>query len=101
MRSRLPMLRVLRQVRRHLDGDVSLATVSRLAGWSPFHLHRRFREIVGETPKQYTLRLRLEAAAARLLTTEATILRIAIEAGFDSPEVFTRAFVRRFTRTPS
>ena len=52
------LLHVLRHVRRRLDQDVSLDALSARAGWSPFHLHCAFRRLVGETPKQYTLRLR-------------------------------------------
>ena len=71
------------------------------AGWSPFHLHRAFRRIVGETPKQYTLRLRLEGAAARMLASDDSIVDVALAAGFNSHEVFTRAFRRHFGRTPA
>ena len=56
--------------------------------------------MVGETPKQYTLRLRLERAAARLVSSDHSVLAIALDAGFKSHEVFTRAFGRRFGRTP-
>jgi AraC family transcriptional regulator len=68
--------------------------------WSRFHLHRAFRRAFGETPKQYTQRLRLEQAAARLLGTQNSVSEIARAAGFTSHEVFTRAFRRRFGRTP-
>jgi len=57
--------------------------------------------MVGETPKQYTLRLSLERAAARLITSDDAVLDIALAAGFNSHEVFTRAFRRVFGRTPA
>lgn len=95
------ILQWLRDVRPRLDEDVSLASLAARAGWSPFHFHRAFRRVTGETPKQYTLRLRLEAAAARLVTGREPIVRIALGAGFGSHEVFTRAFRRRFGRTPA
>jgi AraC family transcriptional regulator len=101
MPSERDLLHVLRDVRRRLDEDVSLDRLSARAGWSPFHLHRAFRRIVGETPKQYTLRLRLEGAAARLLASDASITEVALAAGFASHEVFTRAFRRHFGRTPA
>ena len=52
----------------HLDEDVSLATLARQSGLSVFHLQRAFSTTAGETPKQFTLRLRLGRAAAMLLT---------------------------------
>ena len=57
--------------------------------------------MVGESPKQYTLRLRLEQAAARLATRDASVLEIALGTGFKSHEVFTRAFGRHFGVTPT
>ena len=70
------------------------------AGWSPFHLHRAFRAMVRETPKQYALRLQLQQAATRLVSSDDSILDVALEVGFNSHEVFTRAFRRHFGVTP-
>jgi AraC family transcriptional regulator len=82
------------------DGDVALDAMATRAGWSRFHLHREFRRLVGETPKQYLLRVRLERAAAALAATDASVLAISRSAGFKSHEVFARAFRRQFGRTP-
>jgi AraC family transcriptional regulator len=56
--------------------------------------------VLGETPKAFTQRLRLDLAAARLVATREPILDIALAGGWASHEVFTRAFVRRFGRSP-
>lgn len=101
MPSERDLLHVLRVIRRRLDANVSLDALATRAGWSPFHLHRAFTRMVGETPKQYTLRLRLEGAAARLLASDDSIVDVALAAGFKSHEVFTRAFRRHFGRTPA
>ena len=101
MPSERDLLHVLRAIRRRLDANVSLDALATRAGWSPFHLHRAFTRMVGETPKQYTLRLRLEGAAARLLASDDSIVDVALAAGFKSHEVFTRAFRRHFGRTPA
>jgi AraC family transcriptional regulator len=93
----LPLLGV---VRRHLDGDLSLARLATAAGWSPSALHRAFRQVTGETTKRYTSRLRLDRAAAELLLGPRPILDIALASGFASHEVFTRAFLRRFGMSP-
>jgi len=95
------ILDILEDVTVHLNGDVSLAGISSRSGWSPFHLHRAFRRVADETPKQFTLRLRLERAAALLAASDATVLSIALTCGFRSHEVFTRAFRRRFGRAPA
>ena len=101
MASSRAILQLLSAVQNRLDDDVSLETLAERAGWSPFHFHRAFRRVVGETPKQYTLRLRLERSAARLAATTDPVLSIATSAGFTSHEVFTRAFRRQFGVTPS
>jgi AraC family transcriptional regulator len=85
----------------HLDEDVSLAALARRSGLSAFYFHRAFSRIAGETPKQFTFRLRLEQAAAMLLATGASVLDIALNCGFQSHEVFTRAFRKRFGISPS
>lgn len=95
------LLQLLHDLRARLSGDVSLEALAVRAGWSPFHLHRAFRQVTGETPKQYTQRLRLERAAVSLVTSSDSVLRIAVNEGFASHEVFTRAFRRHFGRTPA
>lgn len=95
------VLQLLQTVRDRLDGDVSLEALAARAGWSPFHFHRAFRRVVGETPKQYTQRLRLERAAARLASTDDPVVSVATASGFGSHEVFTRAFRRQFGCSPS
>jgi len=94
-RALLHLLRRLRTI-----DDPTLVGIAARAGWSPFHLHRAFRVMVGETPKQYTLRLRLDRAAARLVSTNDSVLDVALGTGFNSHEVFTRAFRRRYGTTP-
>jgi AraC family transcriptional regulator len=92
---------VLAYAAAHLDDDVSLAALATQAGLSPFHLHRVFSAAIGETPKQLTLRLRLGRAAAMLLAGGDSVLDVALSCGFQSHEVFIRAFRRRFGIAPN
>jgi AraC family transcriptional regulator len=100
MPTRTELLTLLRDVRSGLDGDVSLGALAARSGWSSFHFHRAFRRMVGETPKAYTQRLRLDRAAARLATGTDRVVDVALDSGFSSQEVFTRAFTRRYGRSP-
>ena len=93
------ILRLLAAINERGRADVSLAALATLAFRSPFNLHRRFRAVVGETPKGYTTRVRLARAAADLLEAE-RISVIAERSGFASHEVFTRAFTRTFGLSP-
>jgi len=92
---------VLAYVAGNLDDNIPLAALAAQVGLSPFHLHRVFSAAVGETPKQLTLRLRLGRAAVLLLTSDDSVLDVALSCGFQSHEAFTRAFRRRFGMTPT
>ncbi|HEV8145547.1 MAG TPA: helix-turn-helix domain-containing protein [Bryobacteraceae bacterium] len=85
----------------HLDEDVSLAALAGQAGLSAYHLHRAFAAVMGETPKQLTQRLRLDRAATILLLRDDSVLDVALDCGFQSHEVFCRAFLKRFGMSPS
>ncbi len=87
-------------IQSHLADDLSLEQVSGQADLSPFHFHRLFHNLVGETLKQYTQRLRLEQAAYYLKIQDASILDIALNVGFNNHETFSRAFKRWFGVSP-
>lgn len=95
------LLPLLVHIQAHLEEDLSLEALSRKAGLSPFYLQRLFKAAIGETPKAYTSRLRLERGAFRLLVHDSNVLDIALQCGFQSHEAFLRAFRRRFGRLPS
>jgi AraC family transcriptional regulator len=94
------LLSLLRDLRRDLDGPVTLSVLAKRAGRSPLRFHRAFRSVMGETPKQFIQRLRLEQAAGQLIGTRRPVLDIALACGFASHEVFTRAFRRQFACSP-
>jgi len=81
--------------------DVPLEEVAAAAFLSPFHFHRLFRGLTGETVRSYVRRLRLERAAHRLSQTDDDILAIALDVGYGSHEAFSRAFQRQFGTNPS
>lgn len=84
-----------------LDQALDLTALAREAALSPFHFHRVFRGLVGETPLEMYRRLRLERAASRLLGSAAGVTEIALDAGYETHEAFTRAFRQAFGMSPS
>jgi AraC family transcriptional regulator len=95
---------VLAHIVQHLDEPLDLGALAKLACLSPFHFHRVFRALVGETPVALARRLRLERAAHRLLADRADpppITTLAFEAGFETHEAFSRAFRAAFATSPS
>ena len=83
------------------DGPRNVNVMARTACFSRRQFHRLTVHVTGETPAAHQRRVRLDRAAWLLLTTGATVLDIALETGWESHEVFTRAFRVRFGTTPS
>ncbi|MFM9994920.1 MAG: GyrI-like domain-containing protein [Phycisphaerales bacterium] len=94
------LTRSLTYIQANLDGDLSLEALAAVAGCSSPYFARRFADVMAETPKQYTSRLRLERAALRLVLLDDGILDIALDCGFSCHETFSRAFRRRFGVAP-
>ena len=95
------LLRVLVFIQQNLDEPMPLEELARVAHFSPYHFHRIFRGMVGESLKEHIRRLRLERAAQRLKHTDRSVLEIALEAGFQTHESFTRAFGALLGCSPS
>lgn len=95
------ILKVLVHIQEHLDEDLSVEELASIAHFSPFHFHRIFRGMVGETLMHHVRRLRLERAAGRLKQSDASILTIAQSAGYQAHASFTRAFRDAFGCSPS
>ncbi len=88
-------------IEERLDADIIIAAVARQAGISQWHFQRIFKALTSETVKTYIRSRRFARALDRLLKTEDRILDIALAAGFDSQQTFTRAFSKRFGLTPN
>lgn len=93
--------RVLAQLTADLDASTDLAALAALANLSPYHFHRIFRGLVGETPLELLRRLRLERAAHQLRATALPVTQVAFAAGYETHEAFTRAFRAAFGEPPS
>jgi AraC family transcriptional regulator len=92
--------RVIDHIRERLAEPLTLAELARVAAFSPFHFHRVFRAITGETLFGFIQRLRVERAAAALLgRREVSVLEIALDHGFGSAATFARAFRAHFGMT--
>jgi AraC-like DNA-binding protein len=70
------------------------------AGASRSVLAERFALYLGESPLAYLARWRLPLAARLLQTTQATVLKVAADVGYDSEAAFNRAFKREFGVLP-
>lgn len=85
--------RMITYIAKHLDEKLSLDQLSDIACISKYHFHRSFTAHVGLSVQQYIRWLRLKRAAHQLIVeSDKSIIDIAIDAGFESHEAFTRAF---------
>ena len=89
-------------IAKHLDQPLTLEQLSQKAHFSKYHFHRQFQVYTGITLGRYISLLRLKRASYRLVFhPELKITNIALDAGFENGESFSRAFKQIFAQTPS
>jgi AraC family transcriptional regulator len=89
--------KVVHYIQHNLGEELTLSTLADAAFFSPFHFHRIFTALIGETPSDYVNRLRLEKAANFLLTNPSlSVTEIALICGFSSSATFSRSFKNHF-----
>jgi len=93
--------RVFRWLTDHLDDTLDLTRLADVACLSPYHFHRVYRAMQGETAADTVRRLRLHRAAVELITGELPVARVARRAGYGSQEAFTRAFKAAYGAPPA
>lgn len=86
-------------IEEHLSDDLQVETIAKVAGFSKWHFQMIFSAAVGDSLKSYIRSRRLTRAMSEL-ATDKRIVDIALDAGFDSQEAFTRAFKIIFKQSP-
>lgn len=93
---------VLDYIETHLHEPLGAERLAEVARFSRFHFHRQFADYVGVGVARYVLLMRLRHAAYQVaFDGKARIIDIALDAGFENPESFTRAFKSAFGQSPS
>ncbi|SRR5258708_2880988 len=95
-----PVEKALWFVESHFGNEFALADVAQAAGVSRFHMTRAFNAATGRPVMEYVRGRRLSEAAKALSNGARDILSVALEAGYNSHEAFTRAFRDEFGLTP-
>ena len=92
---------VLRYIELNATDSLDLNILAGVATMSKYHFLRIFRHIVGMTPYQYLLGVRLRQAAMRLATSSAPVSTIAFETGFGDLSTFNGRFRNVFGTSPT
>jgi AraC family transcriptional regulator len=94
--------KVCNYIYEHLSEDLSVEHLSRIANFSKYHFHRQFSEYTGINVFRFIQLARLKRASYQLVFNKHyRIIDIALEANFENPESFSRAFKNLFGQTPS
>jgi len=95
------MQRVLDHIDQHLESDLGLAALSAIAAFSMHHFHRSSRRR-SAVVHRYVQLARMKRASYRLaFRDDQTVTDIAMDADYDAPDAFARAFRQRFGQSPS
>lgn len=92
---------VLNYIHAHLNEELSLESMALIAGLSPYHFLRVFKQSIGRTPLQYIIGCRMEKAKQMLAGTKLSVTEIALEVGYESLNHFIGLFRRHTGTTPA
>jgi len=85
----------------HLLEQLHMPTIAKVAGTSESEIQKTFYALTGISIVEYIRRRRLSLAGFELQKREKSVLEIALEYGYSSPDSFTRAFRQMHGTTPS
>ena len=84
----------------YYDGDLRLEEIARAASVSPYHFHRLFHGVFGETPNEYLQQKRLSRARELLRNSEQSVMEVSLAVGFESSTSFSALFRRAYGCSP-
>ena len=87
-------------IKDNINKPMTLYELSQVAGYSPWHSAKLFKQLTGKTTFEYIRALRLSKAAIKLRDENVKVIDVAFDFVFDSHEGFTRAFAKEFGITP-
>ncbi|MBP3544403.1 MAG: helix-turn-helix transcriptional regulator [Lachnospiraceae bacterium] len=91
---------VLEHIETHFEEKIQISELSEIIHVCDDRLIRLFKEVTGETPIEYIMNLRIEAAIKLLSLGELSVSEIAEQTGFGGASYMTRVFKRRLNSPP-
>lgn len=86
------LLRIETYIREHLSEELKLETLADICNLSPSYFHSVFTDFFGQTPAQFLLDCRINAAKTGLLTGDYSLAELAVDCGFSSQSYFCYKF---------
>ncbi|MBN2744759.1 MAG: response regulator [Marinilabiliaceae bacterium] len=94
--------KVMGAIQAHLhDSELSVEMISKHIGISRVHLHRKLKELTGQSPRDFIKNIRLKQAAKLLTVPGANVSEVAFTVGFSSHSYFTNCFREYFGVSPT
>lgn len=88
-------------IEKHITEELRIEDIAKQAFISPFYFQKGFSMLCGFTLGEYIRQRRLTLAGIELVSTENKVIDIALKYGYDSPDSFTKAFIRFHGTTPT
>ncbi|MGG1920361.1 GyrI-like domain-containing protein [Chryseobacterium cucumeris] len=96
------IVRTIQYIDNHIDAELSLEKVSEVSDYSPFHFHRIFKLVTGETLQNYIIRKKIEKSALYLAVHKnMEIKEIYWDLGFSNHSVFCKTFKKYYGLAPT
>lgn len=90
----------VRYMESHIMEDITMHDVAEHVHISPFYFHKGFSMLCGYSIQEYIRNRRMTLAGQELITSDVTVMELAMKYGYDSPDSFTKAFSRFHGYTP-
>ena len=92
--------RVLDFIEANMERTIAVEELAEVAGISPFHFSRLFKQTLGQSPHQFVMNFRVERAKKLLANPDAPLIDVALSCGFADQAHFSRVFKQIAAMTP-
>lgn len=93
--------KVIKYIELNLDESMNIEKLAKVAGYSPFHFSRIFKQATGENIASMVKRLRLARSVKQLLNLNMPVTEVGQETGYETPSSFNKVFKQTFGCSPS